>query len=59
MYCVCGCLVAQSCLTLHMDYRLQDSSVHRDSSAKNGSGFPCPSPGDLPDPGIQPMSLVL
>ena len=21
------------------------------------SGFPCPSPGDFPDPGIHPMSL--
>ena len=21
------------------------------------SGFPCPPPGDLPDPGIKPMSL--
>ena len=22
------------------------------------SGLPCPSPGDLPDPGIEPMSLI-
>ena len=22
------------------------------------SGLPCPPPGDLPDPGIKPMSLV-
>ena len=22
------------------------------------SGFPCPTPGDLPDPGIKPMSYV-
>jgi len=22
------------------------------------SGLPCPSPGDFPDPGIEPMSLV-
>ena len=22
------------------------------------SGLPCPTPGDLPDPGIEPMSLV-
>ena len=22
------------------------------------SGFPCPSPGDLPNPGIEPMSLM-
>ena len=23
------------------------------------SGLPCPPPGDLPDPGIEPMSLAL
>ena len=23
------------------------------------SGLPCPSPGDLPDPGMEPMSSVL
>ena len=23
-----------------------------------GSGLPCPSPGDLPDPGIKPASLM-
>ena len=22
------------------------------------SGFPCPPPGDLPDPGVQPVSLT-
>ena len=22
------------------------------------SGLPCPSPGDLPDPGIEPTSLI-
>ena len=22
------------------------------------SGLPCPAPGDLPDPGIEPMSLM-
>ena len=22
------------------------------------SGFPCPPPGDLPDPGIEPVSLM-
>ena len=22
------------------------------------SGFPCPPPGDLPDPGMEPVSLV-
>ena len=30
-----------------------------DSPGKNTkSGFPCPSPGDLPDPGVKPVSLA-
>ena len=28
------------------------------SRQEYGSGLPCPPPGDLPDPGIEPMSLV-
>ena len=28
------------------------------SSREYWSGFPCPSPGDLPNPGIEPSSLV-
>ena len=28
------------------------------SRQEYGSGLPCPSPGDLPDPGIEPESLV-
>ena len=28
------------------------------SRQKYWSGLPCPSPGDLPDPGIEPMSLL-
>ena len=41
----------QSCPTLcdPMDYSPLGSSVH---------GLPCPSPGDLPDPGIKPSSLM-
>ena len=30
----------------------------RDSAGKNWRGLPFPSPGDLPDPGITPTSLV-
>ena len=33
-------------------------SVHEISQAKYWSGLPCPSPGDLPHPGIKPLSLV-
>ena len=29
----------------------------RFSKEEDWSGWPCPSPGDLPDPGIKPMSL--
>ena len=27
------------------------------SRQENWSGFPCPPPGDLPDPGIEPVTL--
>ena len=58
------CLFAQSYLTLCdlMDYSLPGSSVHGDSheySQKHWSGLPFSSPGDLPDPGIEPGSSVL
>ena len=34
--------------------------MHGDSPAKNtGSGLPFPSPGDLPDPGIEPRPPAL
>ena len=56
-------LVAQSCLTVcdSMDYGLPDSFVHGDSPLSMGfsrqedcSGLPFPSPGNLPDAGIEP-----
>ena len=34
------------------------SSVHGFSRQEYGSGLPCPSPGDLPNPGIEPVSVV-
>ena len=33
------------------------SSVQRFSRQEYWSGFPCPPPGDLPDPRIEPTSL--
>ena len=43
-----------------MDCSLPGLSVHVDSSGKNtGVGLPCPPPGDLPDPGIEPRSPAL
>ena len=29
------------------------------SRQESWSGWPCPTPGDLPDPGIEPMSPVV
>ena len=50
------CLVAQSHLTLcnPMDCSRLGSSVHGFSRKEYLSGLPFPSPGDLPDPGIEP-----
>ena len=46
----------QSCLTLcdAMDRSPPDSSVHGIPRQEYWSGLPCPPPGDLPDPGIEP-----
>ena len=41
-----------------MDHGLPGSSVHGILQAKYWSGLPFPSPGDLPDPGIEPASLT-
>ena len=52
----------QSCPTLYnpMDYRSSGASIHEDSLGKNTGGdcraMPCP--GDLPDPGIEPVSFT-
>ena len=51
----------QSCPTLchPVDYSLPGSSVHGILQARiYWTGLPCPPPGDLPDPGIQPASLM-
>ena len=53
--------VAQSCLTLcnPMDCSLSGSSSMGFSRQECWSGLPFPSPGDLPDPGIEPRSPAL
>ena len=51
----------QSCLTLCnlIDCSLPGFSVHGDFSRQEyWSGLPCPPPGDLPDPGIKPSSIL-
>ena len=54
-------LVAQSCLTPcnPMDCSPPGSPVHGILQARYWSGFSLPSPGNLPDPGIEPGSLTL
>ena len=42
-----------------MDCSLPGSSVHGIFQAGYWSGLPFPSPGDLPDPGIEPRSPIL
>ena len=59
--CLCVCvfeLVTQSCLTLcdPMDWSLPVSIIHGMLQARI-LALPCPSPGDLPNPGIKPASL--
>ena len=43
-----------------MDYNPPDTSVHGDSFSRQEywSGSPRPPPGDLLDPGIEPLSLI-
>ena len=42
-----------------MDRNLPGSSLQGFSRQEYWSGLPCPSPGDLPDPGIEPVSPAL
>ena len=57
---VCGGgLVSQSCVTPCPACRPPGSSVHGILQARILSGWPCPSPGNLPDPGIEPRSPAL
>ena len=53
--------VAQSCPTFcdPMDSSLLDSAVHGFSRQEYWSGLLFPSPGYLPNPGIEPGSLAL
>ena len=57
--CVCNAKSFQSWPTLcnSMDCSHPGSSVHGILQAKIWSGLPCPSPEDLTDPGIEPVSL--
>ena len=58
--CVCCAKSLQLYLTLcyPVDQSLPGSSIQGFSRQEYWSGLPCPSPGDLPDPGIVSMSLM-
>ena len=61
--CFKRCVHAKSpqlCPTLcdSMDCSPPGSSVHEFSRQEYWSGLPCPPPGDLPDPGTEPGSLI-
>ena len=57
----CCCLVAQLFPTLcdPMDWSPPGSSPGKFSRQEYWSGLPCPHPGDIPDPGMEPRSPAL
>ena len=60
--CVCVCApAAQSCLTLFNPWTVAHQAPLSIgfSRQEHWSGLPFPSPGDLPDPGIEPTSPAL
>ena len=56
--CVHGAKLLQSCPTVQPRVARQTPLSMGFSRQEYWSGLPCPPPGDLPDPGIEPMSLT-
>ena len=62
--CVCVCVCVLSCFSRIRVFVTPWTVAHQAplsmgcSRQKYWSGLPFPSPGDLPDPGIKPMSLA-
>ena len=59
--CVRVCLVTQVCLTLYdpIDCSPPDPPSREFSGQEYWSGLPCPSPVDLPNPGMEPRAPAL
>ena len=64
--CVCVCVCVHACLVAHLCLTLYDpmdcsppGSLSIAFSRQHWSGLPSPPPGGLPDPGIEPASLLL
>ena len=55
---MCACLVAKSCLTLYapLTVALQTLLSMKFPRQEYWSGLPFPPPGDLPHPGMEPLS---
>ena len=57
---VCCCLVAESCLALCDPQDCSQAPLFVGfPRQEDWSGLPFPSPGDLPDPGLEPASPAL
>ena len=58
--CIYVCVCAQSCLALYgpMDCSLPGFCVRGILQEKYLNGLPFPIPGDLPDPGMEPIPLL-
>ena len=57
--CVCVCVYTQLCLTVWDTMDCQITLSMEFSRREYWSRLQFPSPGDLPNPGIEPMSLIL
>ena len=61
----CSLIICRKCVCVHVLSLIQLLATCQASlpvglsSQKYGNGLPFPSPGDLPDPGIKPMSPAL
>ena len=55
--CVLSCFSSVQLLCNPTDCSPPDASVQGLSGQEHWSGLPCPPPGDLPDPGVDPTSL--
>ena len=56
--CMLGHFSRAPLFYVSMDCSPPGSPVHGILQQEYWSGLPCPPPGDLPDPGIKPMSLI-
>ena len=57
--CVCACSVVSNYFATPRTVACQDPLTMEFSRQEYWSGLPCPPPGDLPDPGIKPVSPPL